>query len=76
VVRIAITQAAFDAVASTLPRGSVGYENEANARRAPCLVGGTVADRFRAMRGPGESDSDVIFRLVEAGAGAPVMARK
>ncbi len=47
-VRIAITQAAFDAVASTLPRGSVGYENEANERRAPCLVG---ADRGRPLQG-------------------------
>jgi hypothetical protein len=31
-VRIASTQAAFDAIASTLPLGSVGYENEANER--------------------------------------------
>jgi hypothetical protein len=29
VVRIAITQAAFEAIAATLPLGSVGYENEA-----------------------------------------------
>ena len=28
-VRIAISQAAFDAIASTLPLGSVGYEAEA-----------------------------------------------
>jgi hypothetical protein len=27
-VRIAITQAAFDAIAKTLPLGSVGYENK------------------------------------------------
>ena len=31
-VRIAITQAAFDAICGTLPHGSVGYENEANER--------------------------------------------
>jgi hypothetical protein len=30
VIRIAITQAAFDAIASTLALGSVGYENEVN----------------------------------------------
>ena len=31
-VRIAISQAAFDAIARTMPLGSVGYENEANER--------------------------------------------
>ena len=31
-VRIAITQAAFDAIASTLPPGSVGYENATNEK--------------------------------------------
>jgi hypothetical protein len=43
VIRIAISQAAFEAIAATLPLGSVG----------------------RAMRGPGESYSDVILRLVK-----------
>jgi hypothetical protein len=32
VVRIAITQAAFDAIAKTLPLGSVGYENKLNEK--------------------------------------------
>jgi hypothetical protein len=31
-VRIAITQAAFDAIAKTLPLGSVGYENKSTRR--------------------------------------------
>jgi hypothetical protein len=31
-VRIAISQAAFDAIARTLTFGSVGYENEVNER--------------------------------------------
>jgi hypothetical protein len=31
-IRIAITQAAFEAIAATLPLGSVGYENEVNER--------------------------------------------
>jgi hypothetical protein len=30
-IRIAISQAAFDAIASTLPLGSVAHEQEANA---------------------------------------------
>jgi hypothetical protein len=31
-IRIAISQAAFDALASTLPFGSRGYENQINER--------------------------------------------
>jgi hypothetical protein len=31
-IRIAIYQAAFDAIAKTLPLGSVGYENATNER--------------------------------------------
>jgi hypothetical protein len=31
-VRIAICQAAFDAIARTLPLGSVGYENATNEK--------------------------------------------
>jgi hypothetical protein len=32
VIKIAISQAAFDAIAATLPLGSVGYENETNEK--------------------------------------------
>jgi hypothetical protein len=35
-----------------------------------------VLDRLGAMRGPGESYSDVILKLVEADAHAPVIARQ
>jgi hypothetical protein len=31
-IRIAITQAAFDAICATLPLGSVGYENQIDER--------------------------------------------
>ena len=31
-IRIAITRAAFDAIAATLPLGSVGYENTSTRR--------------------------------------------
>jgi hypothetical protein len=31
-IRNAITEAAFEAIAATLPLGSVGYENAANER--------------------------------------------
>jgi hypothetical protein len=63
-IKIAISQAAFDAIAATLPPGSVGYENETNERgeRYVWLDHGVV-NRLRAMRGQGESYSDVILRL-------------
>ncbi len=38
-IRIAITEAAFEAVAATLPLGSVGYEAQLDATR----VGGSAA---------------------------------
>ena len=68
-IRIAMTPAAFEAIAATLPLGSLGYENDVNERgeRYVWLVP-NVVDRLRAMRGPGESYSDVILRLVEIGA--------
>jgi hypothetical protein len=64
-VRIAITQAAYDAICATLPLGSVGYENEADeeGNRLIWLDRALVVDRLRAMRGPGESYSDVILRI-------------
>jgi hypothetical protein len=63
-IRIAITIEAFEAIAKTLPLGSVGYEVEANERgeRAVWLED-AMADRLAAMRGPGESYSDVIMRI-------------
>jgi hypothetical protein len=63
----AITQAAFEAIASTLPLGSVGYENEANERgERLAWLERSVVDRLRSLRGPGESYSDVILRLKSA----------
>jgi hypothetical protein len=66
VIRIAITEAAFDAIAANLPLGSVGYENESNANGERYVwLDHAVVARLRSMRGPGESYSDVIIRLVE-----------
>jgi hypothetical protein len=63
-VRIAISVEAFEAIASTLPLASVGYENEANERGERLIwLDHAVLARLRAMRGPGESYSDVIIRL-------------
>ena len=65
-IRITISAAAFEAIASTLP-SSVGYERI----RAPngeyhVWLEPRFVDRLRAMRSPGESYSDVILRLVTA----------
>ena len=64
-IRIAITPAAFEAIAATLPLGSVGYEAEDNERGEKFVwLAEAVVDRLGAMRGRGESYSDVILRLV------------
>jgi hypothetical protein len=69
-IKIAITQAAFDAITSTLPLGSVGYENKTNERGERLIwLDPNVVDRLGAMRGPGESHSDVIMRIAGMEAG-------
>jgi hypothetical protein len=66
-VRIAISQAAFEAIAQTLP-GSVSFENKINGRGERYVwLEPRVVDRLRALRGPGESYSDVILRLAGRG---------
>jgi hypothetical protein len=69
-VRIAISQAAFDAIASTMPLGSVGFENQrdSNGDWFIWLPHDAIA-KLKAMRGPGDSYSDAIMRLSEAHAG-------
>jgi hypothetical protein len=65
-IRITISQAAFDAIAATMPLGSVAYESEANAPgERKIWLASDVVNRLRALRGPGESYSDVILRLAE-----------
>jgi hypothetical protein len=62
--RIAITEAAFKGITATLPVGSVAYEAEPNERGERLIwIEDAMADRLGAMRGPGESCSDVILRL-------------
>jgi len=67
-IRIAINPAAFDAICATLPVGSVAVESEPNERGERLIwLEALMVDRLGAMRGPGESYSDVILRLVEQG---------
>jgi hypothetical protein len=69
-IRIAITQAAFEAIAKTLALGSVNYENATNEKGERLIwLDSSVVDRLRALRGPGESYSDVILRRVECEVG-------
>jgi hypothetical protein len=63
-IRIAISVEAFATIAATLPLGSVGYENKVNERGERLIwLERAVVDRLRAMRGRGESYSDVILRI-------------
>lgn len=66
-IGIAITTEAFDAISATLPLGSVGVEPELNERGLRTVWLDEVwVDRLGAMRGAGETYSDVILRLVAA----------
>jgi hypothetical protein len=69
-IRISVTSAAVDAIASTLPLGSVSFEpaSDTNGERLVWLDAGVV-DKLAALRRSGESYSDVILRLVELEAG-------
>jgi hypothetical protein len=62
-IRIAITQAAFDAIAKTVPVGSVAYEPALEDGLRYIWLEPRWLDRLNSYRGPGESYSDVILRL-------------
>ena len=66
-IRIALSDAAYDAIAATLPEGSARWPMQRDGDRCFIQVGSAVVDRMRAMRRPGESYSAVILRLVELG---------
>jgi hypothetical protein len=58
--------APVDAIAAIHALGSVAYEAEANERGERLIwLEDAIADRLETMRGPGESYSDAILRLVE-----------
>ena len=74
--RIAISVEAYEALAATLPLGSVAVEAEANERGERTVWLEEVwVDRLGAMRGPDESYSDVILRIVGSMPGANVKQR-
>jgi hypothetical protein len=68
VIRIAISQDAFDAISATVPLGSVSHENGTNVRGERLIwLAPNVVNRLKAMHGPGQSYSDVILRLAAVG---------
>jgi hypothetical protein len=67
-IRIALSDAAYDAIASTLPKGSARWPMQRDGDQCFIQVEAAVVDRMRAMRRPGESYSAVILRLIELGA--------
>ena len=57
-IRIAITQAAFDAIARTMPFGSVNFEAGVDDKGERYIwLPRAVVDRLRSLRGPGESSA-------------------
>jgi hypothetical protein len=66
-IRIAITPAAYAAIAATLVLGTVAVEPErAQDGSVHIWLDPGVVARLKAARGPGESYSDVILRLAAA----------
>jgi hypothetical protein len=62
-IQIAITVAALDAIAATMLFGGVNYEAQTNATGEKLIwLDVRVVERLTALRGPGESYSDLILR--------------
>ena len=59
------SHAAYDAIASTLPKGAARWPMQRDRGQCFIQIEAAVVDRMRAMRRPGESYSQVILRLVE-----------
>ena len=58
-----MTCGAFEAVVATLPLGSVGFERGVDeSRLVPIWVEAAVTNKLTALRGPGETISDVIVQ--------------
>jgi hypothetical protein len=53
-IRIAVTQAAFEVIARSLPLGNVSFENETDEQGQRLIwLDCAMVDRLRAMRGLG-----------------------
>ena len=66
-ISISISMAAFEAIKSTLPDDADAFPPERDERGGVrFVVDHKTLDRLTALRGPGESYSDVILRLAAA----------
>jgi hypothetical protein len=75
-IRIAITEAAFDAIAETLPLGSTMSEAEASADGGRFVwLERRAVDQLYALRQQGEDLSDVILRFAAMEASRPSKRR-
>jgi hypothetical protein len=64
-VRIFVTEEAFEAIKNTVPVGTVAFEPEVTKGLRSIWLERAVVDKLARLRGPGESFSHVIFRLAE-----------
>ena len=64
-IRVALTDSVYDAISSTLPKGSARWPMQRDSGKCFIQVEAAVIDRMRAMRRLGESYSHVLLRLVE-----------
>jgi hypothetical protein len=69
-IRIAITPAAYAVIAASMPWGTVGVEPQRAASGDYFIwLARDVVNKLKALRGRGESFSDVILRLAEGETG-------
>jgi hypothetical protein len=62
-VRILVTEEAFEAIKATLPLGTVAFEPQITKGLRSIWVEPAVVDRLTRLRGPGDTFSQVIMRL-------------
>jgi hypothetical protein len=66
-IRIAVTAEAYEAIVATLTFGSAAAEPQLDERSERLIwLEERWINKLRALRGPGESYSDVIIRLASA----------
>ena len=75
-IRIALSDTAYETIASTLPKGSARWPMQRDRGQCFIQVEAAVVDRTRAMRRPGETYSAVILRLVDLEAGRDAAERR
>jgi hypothetical protein len=64
-IKIAINQAAFDAIAASMPLGSVGYENEVTAKGERLIwLEARWVDKLSALLGRDHPDGGAGVRLM------------